>query len=289
LDNLGESKLSQVPFDQIADVYDDTRRALDSTTLDGIVRMIAKHGCSSILEIGVGTGRISVPLKKRGYEITGADISRRMMEKARAKGIENLILADGRGTPFRDKSFDASLMAHVFHLLPDPLSVMREAARVSNVGVFGLLRKGSEGEHPWIFPPGSEVNSEMVYDQSTLAYLEERRERFRSIAKKYNWNWDSMRRERNWRREQEVLEAHPPDDLLIVSDILVSESIEERISRFEKGAYSFMLEMPEEMRKAVINEMRISAQTMPERASQPRHYVYQLAMWTCDTLLRGKQ
>ena len=67
-----------------------------------------------------------------------------MIGKARAKDINNnVILADGSRTPFREKSFDAVLMAHVFHLLDDPVKVLREAARVCTRGVFALVKKRS--------------------------------------------------------------------------------------------------------------------------------------------------
>ena len=92
--------------------------------------------------------------------------------------------------------------------------------------------------------------------------FEERRERFRKIAEKYGWNWDSSRRFRNWRREEEILETYPPDDLKLVSDVTVNESLEERIARFEKGGHRFIMNMPEEMRKEIINEMRIKSATV---------------------------
>jgi ubiquinone/menaquinone biosynthesis C-methylase UbiE len=279
--------LAEVEFDRIADVYDETRRALDNETLIGLREMLTKHACHSILEIGVGTGRISLPLMRSGYEITGADVSRRMMERAKAKGVANLILADGRRTPFREKSFDATLMAHVFHLLEDPLVVMREAARASRVGVFALVRKSSENR-PWYPfwgggppPPGSGSGS----DEAAAKFFEERRERFRKLAEKYHWNWDPSRRLRNWRREQEILVTHPPDDLKVVSDVMVNETLDDRIARFQKGGIGYLSEMPAEMREEIIKEMRANAASLPESARQPRHEVYQVAVWRSDRLL----
>jgi ubiquinone/menaquinone biosynthesis C-methylase UbiE len=287
---VGEGSLSTAEFDSIADVYDDTRRALDDDTLAGIKGMFAKHRCHSILEIGVGTGRVSVPLARSGYEITGVDISRRMMERALAKGISNLVLADGNGTPFRGKSFDATLMAHVFHLLEDPLSVMREAARISKIGVFALVRKRSE-DRPWFpfnwgegpLPPTSESSSS---DEATRRFIEERRERFRKIAEKYHWSRDSSLHARNWGREREILEAHPPDDLTMVSDVVVNETIEDRISRFQKGAYGFISSMPAEMREEIVAEMRANVGSLPQWSRQPRHEVYQFALWRSESILQ---
>ena len=274
-------------FDRIADVYDETRRALDLETLKGIKEMLAKHGCHSILEIGVGTGRIAIPFIEGDYEVTGADISRKMMEKARAKGMKNLFLAEGGKAPFRDESFDATLMAHVFHLLENPMSVLREAARISRVGVFALVRKRSGARGPWSWFYGGD-NSLPSDDEGTRKFLDERRELFGKISEKYGWSLNPSQRFRNWRREQEILETYPPDDLKVVSDVVVNDSIEETIARFEKGGYSFMSRMPDEMRREIIQEMRAysaSSSTLAQGPPQPSHEVYQVALWNSKRLL----
>ena|SRR5208283_879736 len=277
-------KMSVPAFDTIADVYDETRRALDDETIKGIRDMLTKHGCRSILEIGVGTGRVAIPLIRSGYEVTGVDISKRMMEKAVAKGMRNLFLAEGSRTPFREKSFDATLMAHVFHLLDSPLPVMREAARVSVVGVFALVRKRT-GTGPWSAFNEDSAGGMQSDAEATRKFVEERRERFRKIFQKYHW--DSSRPFFNWRREWEILETYPPDDLKEMSDVVVNESFEERISRFEKGDYSSMSRMPDEMRKEIIEEIRSSflRRSHLAQGAQPRHAVYQLALWKSDRLL----
>ena len=52
-----------------------------------------------------------------GSAVVGVDISGRMMEKAREKGVTELIFADVHGTPFKDGSFDAALIVHLLHLV----------------------------------------------------------------------------------------------------------------------------------------------------------------------------
>ncbi len=251
--------------------------------------MLTKHGCHSILEIGVGTGRVAVPLIMSGFEITGVDISRKMMERANGKGIKNLVLAIGNQVPFKDGTFDATIMAHVFHLLDNPIPVLQESARASRIGVFALIRKGSRGERWEGFVYGtptinsSEGNQAAETDEPTRKYYDERRERFRALALKYGWKPD-LSRARRWEKEQEILVTHPQDDLKIVSDVIVNESIEDRITRLEKGAFTSMSRMPEEMRKELVGEMRANAAKHPERASQSRHEIYQLAMWNPETL-----
>lgn len=81
--------------------------------VDFIEEELKLHKEYSILDIGCGTGRHSVELAKRGYKMTGLDISESMLKEAQKKADEEnvsieLIHADA--TEFRlDKKFDACI------------------------------------------------------------------------------------------------------------------------------------------------------------------------------------
>lgn len=67
-----------------------------------------------IIDIGCGTGRHSIELAKRGYSMTGIDLSESLLEKAREKAKQNAIQIDflkhdARRLPF-DKQFDVAIM-----------------------------------------------------------------------------------------------------------------------------------------------------------------------------------
>lgn len=67
-----------------------------------------------ILDVGCGTGRHSIELTKRGYNITGVDLSESQLERARGKAAAenlkiNFIRHDARNLPFRNE-FDAAIM-----------------------------------------------------------------------------------------------------------------------------------------------------------------------------------
>ena len=53
------------------------------------------------LDIGCGTGKSFVPLRRRGWQVTACDISPRMLERARerARGRVRLLVADARALP----------------------------------------------------------------------------------------------------------------------------------------------------------------------------------------------
>lgn len=261
--------MTAVEYDAIAAVYDETRRPLDPETLHGIKRGLASRGCRSVLEIGVGTGRVSVPLMKEGFEMTGLDLSAKMLERARSKGHGRLVLGDGTRLPFKGGSFDAVVLAHVIHLIDDPCGLVKEGARVAKVGVLALIRRRDESR-VW-FPFFGSLDGGST--EGAQEKLEEMRASFRKIAAKYDWTWDRSR-PRNWAREKELLVECPPDELKVISDVVVNEGIEDRVERVRKGAFSFTSTMPPAMREEVVAEMR--RRSPP---AGPRHEVYQVAFW----------
>ena len=53
----------------------------------------AKSAGGPVLEVACGTGRITLPIARAGIEITGLDISRPMLERARHKAkVEHLVV-----------------------------------------------------------------------------------------------------------------------------------------------------------------------------------------------------
>jgi SAM-dependent methyltransferase len=69
--------------DRIADVYDGLYSGLDT---DGAVETLAElAGSGPVLELGIGTGRLALPLAERGLEVHGADASEAMVQKLREK------------------------------------------------------------------------------------------------------------------------------------------------------------------------------------------------------------
>ncbi|MEA5477912.1 class I SAM-dependent methyltransferase [Pseudanabaena galeata UHCC 0370] len=67
-----------------------------------------------IIDIGCGTGRHSIELSKRGYDITGIDLSEAMLQRAREKAEQNglqveFLRYDARNLPFENQ-FDLAIM-----------------------------------------------------------------------------------------------------------------------------------------------------------------------------------
>jgi ubiquinone/menaquinone biosynthesis C-methylase UbiE len=147
-----------ISFDRVADRYDQTRY-YPSEVSERIAAALVTHGRvpshGSVLEIGVGTGRIAMPLLAHGINVSGVDISplmvarlqekyaaQRQAEPGRDWGTLAVMMADMSALPFADASFDASVAVHVFHLVPEWRQALDEALRVVRPG--GALLIGQD-------------------------------------------------------------------------------------------------------------------------------------------------
>ena len=89
-----------------------------------------------VLDVGVGTG-LELPMIDRGTRITGVDLSRPMLERARARvrrdglaNVDGLLVMDAMNLAFPDAAFDAVVAPYVLTVVPDPRASLDEWARV---------------------------------------------------------------------------------------------------------------------------------------------------------------
>jgi phosphatidylethanolamine/phosphatidyl-N-methylethanolamine N-methyltransferase len=89
-----------------------------------------------VLEVGVGTG-LSLPLYPSYVRITGIDLSREMLAKARSRverrgleNIEGLYEMDANAMDFPDASFDKVVAMYVVSIVQEPARLLAELHRV---------------------------------------------------------------------------------------------------------------------------------------------------------------
>lgn len=119
-------------FDRVASSYDQTRPLHEPIARHGLQAILDITGPNArILDVGTGTGRISIPLLERGADLIGCDLSanmlRRLQEKRRAARIAQ---ADASRLPFPTAQFEVALTVHVLHLIPPWREALRELQRV---------------------------------------------------------------------------------------------------------------------------------------------------------------
>lgn len=121
--------------DRIASVYDEMYASLNSPEqLASMVDMLAGlAGNGSALELGIGTGRIALPLAARGVEVHGIDSSEAMVEKLRQKpGGEAIPVTMGDFAEF-DLEERYSLVYVVFNTFFAPLTQEAQVRCFMNV------------------------------------------------------------------------------------------------------------------------------------------------------------
>lgn len=112
---MTEKQWYETLFENYGEKYDNESFAQGTMgECDFIEKEINFNKALKIIDIGCGTGRHSIELAKRGYSITGIDLSDSLLEKARAKALQNgvsidFLKHDARQLPFH-KQFDVALM-----------------------------------------------------------------------------------------------------------------------------------------------------------------------------------
>jgi SAM-dependent methyltransferase len=81
--------------DAFADVYDDWYQGISDvgSTVDLLAQLAAEFAPLPVLELGVGTGRLAVPLASRGLEVVGLDASDAMLAQLAKKDTSASVTA----------------------------------------------------------------------------------------------------------------------------------------------------------------------------------------------------
>ena len=108
------------------------------------------------LDIGCGTGFLSLELAARGHSVTGIDFAPEMLALAKDKAAKvgaaiRFEHADAENLPFGDASFDLVITRHVLWTLPHPeaaveewIRVLRPGGRLAVIDGHSLVKPGEE-------------------------------------------------------------------------------------------------------------------------------------------------
>jgi len=214
-----------VSFDRVAEIYDKTRGFPDFV-MDKIIRTLLNdlEDHVSILDVGVGTARFSKPLQNLGHFVVGVDVSSKMLTKAVERGTRNLTMGSVCSLPFRDNSFDATISAGLLHLVKEWKLALLEISRVTRKLLVSIIHR-----------------------RRTPA-----RKEYVDLLIKYGWKLPQL-----GIAERDLRVLVKPDKLIDV--ISYEASVGESLDFLEHKAYSFQWNIPEEMHRRVMQQLRATS------------------------------
>jgi ubiquinone/menaquinone biosynthesis C-methylase UbiE len=142
----------QAYWNERADTYDnDSHHALQSEEQRdawlSVLRAWTGDSSERILDVGCGTGVISLLLADLGHDVTGVDYSTEMLEQAREKRQQTdhaveFRVGDAESLDEPDDGYDLVTARHLIWTLPNPSRAVREWRRVVEPGGRIVLIEG---------------------------------------------------------------------------------------------------------------------------------------------------
>jgi hypothetical protein len=170
--------------------------------------------------------------------------------------------------PFKDGTFDASIIIHVFQLLPDWLSAMREMGRVTNKKVAALLRNRPGEWSSTVNISGNSVSP--AYPELWVRYAKLREE----------MGYPIQRNRRRWQNEAEIRSKLPPMKLIEVSKEIVVAKVSDLMERFLQRSPSWHMDIPIDVHRKIIQQLLASI----DDKETTRKVIEELAIWQPDQL-----
>ena len=227
-----------IAFDRVAGEYDRTR-ALPEKTMGKVLALLRGElrDRGRCLEVGLGTGRLSLPLSEMGIPMTGVDLSWPMLERLRVKAGGAwpfpVAVADATALPFGARTMGAGLASHVLPRISSWKDALAELVRVVRPGGVVLVDVGN-----WRGPGIWSVLRDHFCQEA-------------DIRQPFIGTQDPLLVDAHMRSLAASGRILPP-----IYEV-VSMTAEEQISALERGVFSFTWQVDEAARRAAAHRTRV--------------------------------
>ena len=127
-----------------------------------------------ILALGCGTGLAELPFLEAGYEVTGIDLSKKMIEQAKKRPFKKLIVQDIESSINTKEKYNIILLLSVMEFILNPLRLFKNVhKKLNDNGVFALTipKKPKSGEET-PFGMYNKKEIELIFKKSGFKIIE---------------------------------------------------------------------------------------------------------------------
>jgi SAM-dependent methyltransferase len=130
-------------FDEVAELYDRARPGYPARLLDDLAALADLGPGSRVLEIGPGTGKLTVPLAERGYQVVAVELGAELAAVARRNlaGLPDVqvVVAGFEDWALPEEPFDAVVAASAWHWLDPAVRATKAAAALRPAGTLAVI------------------------------------------------------------------------------------------------------------------------------------------------------
>jgi SAM-dependent methyltransferase len=130
-------------FNEVAELYDQARPLYPQAVIDDLVGLTGLQPGDQVLEIGCGTGQITVPLAERGVRITALEPGAALAAIARSKlaAYADAVVVERRFEDYElpPEPFDLAVSATAFHWVDPRIRVTKSAAALRSGGFLAII------------------------------------------------------------------------------------------------------------------------------------------------------
>ena len=175
MSDAAERERLRCTFDEVAEAYDLARPAYPAELFDDLVELAGLRAGARMLEIGCGTGKATVPLAERGFEVVCVELGEQLAAVAR-RNLAAYPRVEVVGAPFEtwepaEAGFDAVVAFTAFHWIDPGIRYEKSARLLRDGGALAVVTTGhvvpEDGDpfmleaqddyvavgEPWLRPP----------------------------------------------------------------------------------------------------------------------------------------
>lgn len=151
-------------YDLAAQDYDKKEKYLNSFEKGKLLSLLSDLKNKKVLDVGAGTGRISLELFSLGAQVTALDVSDKILEVLKRKNKKiATVVGEAEDLPFENDSFDLVVAAFLIVHLKDPARFFDEVYRVLKSGGIFLVTNINQKEPPIVKTQAGDIQIKSYY------------------------------------------------------------------------------------------------------------------------------